>query len=69
MLTWTIDSDQQIMTGIAIQSVGLAKIHTMVSYHFFIIWVSCVFTRINWDCAMRVYGLFASLASGADQDR
>jgi hypothetical protein len=32
-------SDQQIITGIGIQSVGLAKMSTMVSYHFFIIWM------------------------------
>lgn len=32
-------SDQQIITGIGIQSVGLAKMKTMVSYHFFIIWL------------------------------
>ncbi|KAF2866762.1 hypothetical protein BDV95DRAFT_631569 [Massariosphaeria phaeospora] len=32
-------SDQQILTGIGIQSVGLAKMKTMVPYHFFIIWL------------------------------
>ncbi|RYP31790.1 hypothetical protein DL766_004239 [Monosporascus sp. MC13-8B] len=32
-------SDQQILTGIGIQSVGLAKTSTMVPYHFFIIWM------------------------------
>lgn len=32
-------SDQQILTGIGIQSVGLAKIDSMVPYHFFIIWM------------------------------
>ena len=32
-------SDQQIITGIGIQSVGLAKMKTMVPYHFFIIWL------------------------------
>lgn len=32
-------SDQQIITGIGIQSVGLAKMETMVPYHFFIIWM------------------------------
>ncbi|KAI1153263.1 hypothetical protein F4825DRAFT_415771 [Nemania diffusa] len=32
-------SDQQILTGIGIQSVGLAKIDYMVPYHFFIIWM------------------------------
>ncbi|TLD28036.1 hypothetical protein E2P81_ATG06382 [Venturia nashicola] len=32
-------SDQQIITGIGLQSVGLAKMETMVPYHFFIIWM------------------------------
>jgi hypothetical protein len=32
-------SDQQILAGIGIQSVGLAKIDTMIPYHFFIIWM------------------------------
>ncbi|PZD40655.1 hypothetical protein A1F97_04922 [Pyrenophora tritici-repentis] len=32
-------SDQQILTGIGIQSVGLAKMQTMIPYHFFIIWL------------------------------
>ncbi|KAK3387917.1 hypothetical protein B0H63DRAFT_471169 [Podospora didyma] len=32
-------SDQQIIVGIGIQSVGLVKAHQMVAYHFFIIWM------------------------------
>ncbi|KAK9800958.1 hypothetical protein AB5N19_00966 [Seiridium cardinale] len=32
-------SDQQILTGIAIQSVGLVKMDIMIPYHFFIIWM------------------------------
>jgi hypothetical protein len=32
-------SDQQILTGIGIQSVGLAKLASIVPYHFFIIWM------------------------------
>lgn len=32
-------SDQQMVTGIGIQSVGLGKIQSMVPYHFFIIWM------------------------------
>lgn len=32
-------SDQQILTGIGIQAVGLAQMGTMVPYHFFIIWL------------------------------
>ncbi|KAF6830985.1 hypothetical protein CPLU01_07038 [Colletotrichum plurivorum] len=31
-------SDQQILQGIGISSVGLARVNTMVPYHFFIIW-------------------------------
>jgi hypothetical protein len=32
-------SDQQVLTGIGIQCVGLVKMKSMVSYHFFIIWM------------------------------
>ncbi|KAI1095379.1 hypothetical protein F5B19DRAFT_441287 [Rostrohypoxylon terebratum] len=32
-------SDQQILTGIGIQSIGLAKVSSMVPYHFFLIWM------------------------------
>lgn len=32
-------SDQQLATGIGIQSVGLAKMNTMLPYHFFLIWM------------------------------
>jgi len=32
-------SDQQIIVGIGIQSVGLAKSDVLVPYHFFIIWM------------------------------
>src|ERR1700761_3206596 len=32
-------SDQQIIEGIGIQAVGLAKMNTMVPYHFFIVWM------------------------------
>lgn len=32
-------SDQQIVTGIGIQSLALVKMKYMVSYHFFIIWL------------------------------
>ncbi|KAF2276098.1 uncharacterized protein EI97DRAFT_418870 [Westerdykella ornata] len=32
-------SDQQILTGIGIQCVALAKMHHMVPYHFFIVWL------------------------------
>jgi len=32
-------SDQQILTGIGMSSVGLAKINEMVPYHFFLVWL------------------------------
>ncbi|XWW92496.1 hypothetical protein V2A60_000419 [Cordyceps javanica] len=32
-------SDSQIVQGIGIQSVGLAKMHSLVPYHFFLIWM------------------------------
>ncbi|KAM4058028.1 hypothetical protein HRG_011017 [Hirsutella rhossiliensis] len=32
-------SDSQILQGIGIQSVGLAKMNTLVPYHFFLIWM------------------------------
>lgn len=42
-------SDQQIVEGIAIQAVGLAKLNTMVPYHFFIIWMlSLLSTATNF---------------------
>ncbi|KAL1896806.1 hypothetical protein Sste5346_004439 [Sporothrix stenoceras] len=32
-------SDQQIVTGIGIQSLGLSQINSLVPYHFFLIWM------------------------------
>lgn len=32
-------SDQQIVEGIGIQAVGLAKMNSMVPYHFFVVWM------------------------------
>ncbi|TVY22390.1 hypothetical protein LHYA1_G008422 [Lachnellula hyalina] len=32
-------SDQQVLTGIGIQSIALAKMGTMVPYHFFLVWM------------------------------
>ncbi|KAI6088927.1 hypothetical protein F4821DRAFT_268616 [Hypoxylon rubiginosum] len=32
-------SDQQILTGIGIQSVGLSQTKTMAPYHFFLVWM------------------------------
>ncbi|KAF2735472.1 hypothetical protein EJ04DRAFT_464724 [Polyplosphaeria fusca] len=40
-------SDQQIITGIGIQSVGLAKMKTMVPYHFFIIWLLSLLSTVT----------------------
>ena len=41
-------SDQQIVTGIAIQCVGLSQMATMIPYHFFIIWqLSLLSTATN----------------------
>ncbi|KAI0484302.1 hypothetical protein GGR56DRAFT_19360 [Xylariaceae sp. FL0804] len=32
-------SDQQILTGIGLQGVGLAKVESIVPYHFFVVWM------------------------------
>ncbi|KAI1210697.1 uncharacterized protein F4807DRAFT_55947 [Annulohypoxylon truncatum] len=32
-------SDQQILTGIGLQSIGLGKVSSMVPYHFFLVWM------------------------------
>ena len=32
-------SDQQLIEGIGIQAVGLAKMNSMVPYHFFVVWM------------------------------
>ncbi|KXT15352.1 hypothetical protein AC579_10433 [Pseudocercospora musae] len=42
-------SDQQIVEGIAIQVIGLARINSMIPYHFFIIWMlSLLSTATNF---------------------
>ncbi|KAJ1325055.1 hypothetical protein MN608_09764 [Microdochium nivale] len=45
-------SDQQILTGIGIQGVGLAKMSTMVPYHFFIIWMLSVLSTAVHNAAL-----------------
>ncbi|KAJ4367562.1 hypothetical protein N0V83_007146 [Neocucurbitaria cava] len=40
-------SDQQILTGIGIQSIGLAKMKSMVPYHFFIIWLLSLLSTVT----------------------
>jgi hypothetical protein len=40
-------SDQQIMTGIGIQSVGLAKLDSIIPYHFFIIWMLSLLATVT----------------------
>lgn len=42
-------SDQQLISGISIQSLALARLHAMVPYHFFIIWMlSLLSTATNF---------------------
>ncbi|KAH8594888.1 hypothetical protein B0O99DRAFT_166119 [Bisporella sp. PMI_857] len=49
-------SDQQIITGIGLQSVGLAKMGTMVPYHFFIIWMlSSISTATHSAALLALY--------------
>jgi hypothetical protein len=46
-------SDQMIVEGIAIQVVGLARIRTMIPYHFFIIWMLAILsTATNFACLL-----------------
>ncbi|KAF2172709.1 hypothetical protein M409DRAFT_49248 [Zasmidium cellare ATCC 36951] len=46
-------SDQQLVEGIGIQVVGLAKVNSMVPYHFFIIWMlSLLSTATNFAALM-----------------
>ncbi|KAK5949112.1 hypothetical protein OHC33_009853 [Knufia fluminis] len=42
-------SDQQLISGISIQSLALARLHTITPYHFFIIWMlSLLSTATNF---------------------
>lgn len=45
-------SDQQIMTGIGIQAVGLAQANTIVPYHFFIIWMLSLLSMATHNAAL-----------------
>ncbi|RDW66469.1 hypothetical protein BP6252_10104 [Coleophoma cylindrospora] len=45
-------SDQQIITGIGLQSIGLAKADSMVSYHFFIIWMLASISTATHSAAL-----------------
>ncbi len=40
-------SDQQIIEGIGIQALGLAKMNSMVPYHFFIIWMLSLLSTVT----------------------
>lgn len=40
-------SDQQIITGIGIQCIALAKMKTMVPYHFFIVWLLSLLSTVT----------------------
>lgn len=49
-------SDQQIITGIGLQSVGLAKMETMIPYHFFLIWMlSSISTATHSAALLALY--------------
>lgn len=45
-------SDQQIMTGIAIQVVGLAKSDSITPYHFFLIWMLSLMSMATHNAAL-----------------
>lgn len=45
-------SDSQILQGIGIQSVGLAKINSLVPYHFFLIWVLSLLSMATHNAAL-----------------
>lgn len=45
-------SDQQIVTGIGIQSVGLAMASTLVPYHFFIIWMLSLLSMATHNASL-----------------
>ncbi|KXJ86670.1 hypothetical protein Micbo1qcDRAFT_236748 [Microdochium bolleyi] len=45
-------SDQQILTGIGLQGVGLAKMSTLIPYHFFIIWMLSVLSSAVHNAAL-----------------
>ncbi|KAK4239210.1 hypothetical protein C8A03DRAFT_14380 [Achaetomium macrosporum] len=45
-------SDQQIMVGIGLQSVGLAKSQSLVPYHFFLIWMLALLSTATHNAAL-----------------
>ncbi|KAF2403559.1 hypothetical protein EJ06DRAFT_283032 [Trichodelitschia bisporula] len=45
-------SDQQILTGIGIQTVGLVKMDSIVPYHFFIIWMLSMLSTATHGAAL-----------------
>ncbi|KAK4118534.1 hypothetical protein N657DRAFT_628310 [Parathielavia appendiculata] len=45
-------SDQQIMVGIGVQSVGLVKSNTLVPYHFFLIWMLALLSMATHNAAL-----------------
>ncbi|KAI0008428.1 hypothetical protein F4779DRAFT_641927 [Xylariaceae sp. FL0662B] len=54
-------SDQQILTGIGIQCVGIAKTATMVPYHFFVVWMLSLTTPRCWRSWLRQFLMFVNL--------
>ncbi|KAK4031978.1 hypothetical protein C8A01DRAFT_51115 [Parachaetomium inaequale] len=45
-------SDQQIVVGIGLQSVGLAKSNSLVPYHFFLIWMLALLSMATHNAAL-----------------
>lgn len=45
-------SDQQIMVGIGLQGVGLAKSHSLVPYHFFLVWMMALLSTATHNGAL-----------------
>ncbi|KAL2166516.1 hypothetical protein VTG60DRAFT_2557 [Thermothelomyces hinnuleus] len=45
-------SDQQIMVGIGLQSVGLVKSDSLVPYHFFLIWMLALLSMATHNAAL-----------------
>lgn len=45
-------SDQQIITGIGIQSLALAKMDSMIPYHFFIVWMLSLLSTATHSSAL-----------------
>ncbi|OIW26060.1 hypothetical protein CONLIGDRAFT_684597 [Coniochaeta ligniaria NRRL 30616] len=45
-------SDQQIMTGIGIQAVGLAKAASIAPYHFFLVWLLSLLSAATHNAAL-----------------